>query len=1058
VASYNADINVNVNVFDRKLRELERRLQALDKIANPKKPLTKAQAAEQIPKLKEEIELNKRAKKLLDDRQEAQAKLKKALRDQVRLRKEELSYEQRSLRLSNARKLQEARLTALKRAGAFEGKGRSTEIQGILRKGQQFSQSSVVQERVATALGRILTLQNAINRAETKSIGQKQRIAEYKKRIDALKRVGATQGELRKVEKRRFEFIEAADKRQDAIAAKRELQLKNEIKLKERKYALELKAFNTVTKPQSSLLSSGPKRTVLGTEEAIRKKAAFYDRKAIKDQREKNRAKREELRLAKLTNKEKEKESKTSDRQASKRKVTRGKFAQNLSAGVGFPLLFGGGPGSIIGGALGALGGFGGSVLGSAIGQQIDNLGKAALDTAKAFGKLGATVEDLLPALGRGAGGGFSGRAQFLASRGRESQVASIARRRFDEVYGTGASKRFEELAEKGKEFDQVLNEIGIGFKNLMAGPLGAILEALKGISPAGGKSESAFVQENRDRMNRISTLLLRQKETGGLSLVEKAELKQLESEVFTRGQTPFPGTEATSAEKDLQALFNEELSKTQKLLDQETKLIKDQLSARRDIYATQEGQLKVAKLTFEIDKLNAQLTEEEKQVNQDILRIAELKESLANKEAQRDQERARQLQAEVQARRAIEKDLRTEKLNQLNLEKSGVATANQRNNLLDAENTIYKSTIQNISSLEQIEADILNTQLEASLVGVNELEVRNAINKTAEYKLKMLEDAIRLQREEAKIAEIARRDAELTRQQSLSTTFTDARRQQQQQIRGLDPSRAFSFAGQGLGFFGQSGLFEANRLAESAAQLEAYNEQIANLQARYDGVRESGSLLNLEDVRRLDSISKEIEAVQAKRDAYEQLQPAVDRAAIFQARYNDALAAVTPGVNSLVSGLMEVVDGTKTAQEAFADFLRVIADQLAQTAATMIAQYIALGIARSFGLGGQTTSVSSFGNVLGQLAGRANGGPVSTGTPYMVGERGPELFVPNNSGNIVPNHALGGDVNVVVNVTETQTDTRGNGARANQVGNALAAAVQAEIIKQKRPGGLLAN
>jgi hypothetical protein len=75
-----------------------------------------------------------------------------------------------------------------------------------------------------------------------------------------------------------------------------------------------------------------------------------------------------------------------------------------------------------------------------------------------------------------------------------------------------------------------------------------------------------------------------------------------------------------------------------------------------------------------------------------------------------------------------------------------------------------------------------------------------------------------------------------------------------------------------------------------------------------------------------------------------------------------------------------------------------------------------------------------------------------------MVGERGPELFVPSNSGTIVPNNALGGDVNVVVNVTETQTDTRGNGARANQVGNALAAAVQAEIIKQKRPGGLLAN
>lgn len=38
----------------------------------------------------------------------------------------------------------------------------------------------------------------------------------------------------------------------------------------------------------------------------------------------------------------------------------------------------------------------------------------------------------------------------------------------------------------------------------------------------------------------------------------------------------------------------------------------------------------------------------------------------------------------------------------------------------------------------------------------------------------------------------------------------------------------------------------------------------------------------------------------------------------------------------------------------------------------------------------------------------RAAGGPVTAGSPYIVGERGPELFVPNSSGGIVPNHQLG--------------------------------------------------
>jgi len=49
-----------------------------------------------------------------------------------------------------------------------------------------------------------------------------------------------------------------------------------------------------------------------------------------------------------------------------------------------------------------------------------------------------------------------------------------------------------------------------------------------------------------------------------------------------------------------------------------------------------------------------------------------------------------------------------------------------------------------------------------------------------------------------------------------------------------------------------------------------------------------------------------------------------------------------------------------------------------------------------------------------GLFPGRAAGGPVSSGAPYMVGEHGPELFVPHTSGSIVPNGAGG----VVVNVS----------------------------------------
>ena len=41
------------------------------------------------------------------------------------------------------------------------------------------------------------------------------------------------------------------------------------------------------------------------------------------------------------------------------------------------------------------------------------------------------------------------------------------------------------------------------------------------------------------------------------------------------------------------------------------------------------------------------------------------------------------------------------------------------------------------------------------------------------------------------------------------------------------------------------------------------------------------------------------------------------------------------------------------------------------------------------------------------EIPGRQHGGPVSAGRPYMVGERGPELFVPSQSGSVAANKSL---------------------------------------------------
>ena len=73
-------------------------------------------------------------------------------------------------------------------------------------------------------------------------------------------------------------------------------------------------------------------------------------------------------------------------------------------------------------------------------------------------------------------------------------------------------------------------------------------------------------------------------------------------------------------------------------------------------------------------------------------------------------------------------------------------------------------------------------------------------------------------------------------------------------------------------------------------------------------------------------------------------------------------------------------------------------------------------------GKGGGTSGIGGLiGSVLG-LPGRATGGIVSPDRPFLVGERGPELFVPTTAGQVEPTNRLGGtrnDVRVSINLAQ---------------------------------------
>lgn len=143
--------------------------------------------------------------------------------------------------------------------------------------------------------------------------------------------------------------------------------------------------------------------------------------------------------------------------------------------------------------------------------------------------------------------------------------------------------------------------------------------------------------------------------------------------------------------------------------------------------------------------------------------------------------------------------------------------------------------------------------------------------------------------------------------------------------------------------------------------------------------------------------------------------------------------------------------------QSAFADYLfnpfdqglEGMLQQFAGIMQQMIAEAAAAQIFEALGLGGSDSGGGALGGVLGAIfgggagagtvPGKANGGRVRAGQPYMVGEVGRELFVPDTSGMIIANDDLGTAPSIVQNITVQAPQGTVSKATLQQVGAAAA-------------------
>ena len=167
------------------------------------------------------------------------------------------------------------------------------------------------------------------------------------------------------------------------------------------------------------------------------------------------------------------------------------------------------------------------------------------------------------------------------------------------------------------------------------------------------------------------------------------------------------------------------------------------------------------------------------------------------------------------------------------------------------------------------------------------------------------------------------------------------------------------------------------------------------------------------------------------------------------------------------------IKQGFGSAIESLIFQTKSLGESLGDLATSLAKMFLQFGVQSAFG------ALGAGGGFLGQLFGSAKGNvfaenkivpfayggvvdkptifPMANGMGLM-GEAGPEAIMPlrRGPGGRLGVEAAGGVGNVVVNVDASGSSVQGDQPNAKALGSAIGAAVQAELIKQKRPGGLL--
>ena len=599
------------------------------------------------------------------------------------------------------------------------------------------------------------------------------------------------------------------------------------------------------------------------------------------------------------------------------KKAARSNFnnrAQNVALGVGFPLLFGGGPGAIAGGGLGAIGGgFGGSVIASALGGQIDTFVQGLRDVASALPDASAALDAFEDA-------GFrvdqSQRAvvDSLVERGLLLDAEKAAIEAINQVLGQGGIENIQKLNTAIEQASKEGNALAEIFAQEVSPALAGYIDL---------QTETAGILENLvPKIGGFNIAL-----AGLLALIPGAPtIGAAARGLQNRGRNIETETSPNAGIPGFQPGVG--------------------FGNDKDINATA-----LAERALELYELQNQVLKNRNEYEEEYKKLLEEDEKLIRRAANAG---ARALERELKRLEALRERVRLQ------------------------------------NELDRIETASIRRQIE-----FDNKEAQARIEKDA-YGL------IELNRER-ELAELAER-----RQKALARLKPG----EQDRIPQINEK------------------FDA---LEDRARNKALNDQAALVEKRGEAATKEvlalqqqtqlAAALTEEEKRRV-KLNQDLAQIKKNEAQYEPgfiTQLTEERKALFAAeeaalKYQETLNATQEIAgalsNNVLNGIRAVVEGTATAEEAFASFLNTIVDLLLKAAAEQIAAYIAIGIARQFaGMGGgDSIGDLQSGTAKNPVASAANlyknrevGGRTMANMPYVVGETGPELFVPGKTGTIVP-------------------------------------------------------